>query len=231
MTNYNYSHSTFEFGKVLVDGFVSEGKEYVVPGGFLEKFKVHRQTWHNWVKGKELDSIPVKIGKRKNVPATAYRTPDLTEFVTELAMGGNVHARIALQGTFQADLERTVKETNNIQVTASQHQANRVLIDEKLIAKYILLVQQSLEEANPFSEEAEARSATIRDIHYNQMTSLEREVALERQLDASGDDIWRIGLEEGVDTVTDSTGVLVATVETVERYKRRDQMLQQKQGV
>lgn len=131
----------------------------------------------------------------------------------------------------QEALDVRIDGALGIQLTMQEVNDRSTLVREALLSQYTLLVQQNQSEEDPFTVEAEARSTTIHDIYYNQMTSLEREVALERQLDASGDDIWRIGLEEGVDTVTDSTGVLVATVETVERYKRRDQMLQQKQGV
>lgn len=79
----------------------------------------------------------MKVGKFKK-EATAYPLDVITDYLNYLANERqDKQAQALLLAVTQADLERTIKEANGIQVTAMQHEARREETRVELLAKLI----------------------------------------------------------------------------------------------
>lgn len=222
----SYLHSTFSHAGIETEGFITpDGNDWVLPTGFLANYKVHRQTWHDYAKKANLESISVKVGKRGNVRARAYRPYDLAKFTNELAIKGNIPAQALLTANFAADLTRKVKETNGIQVTAAQHEEHLGLVREKLIAEYIQGYQRIQEIKETMTTFSTLELDTIREkrntIFFEQMTVLEKEVAKELQMDIEYPG-WRDD-EEPATLVTNRQGLVELNPDQAAWYQRQQQ--------
>lgn len=124
----NYLHATVPYAGILLDGFVTpDGKSWVTLSSIANGLGFNRQTPRNWVTRRNLqynEVLPVRVGQF-NKAAEAYPVEVIGQFVEAFAKKGNQQCQALLTASFTADLERSVKEANGLQVTAAQHEERR----------------------------------------------------------------------------------------------------------
>lgn len=124
----SYQYSTITYSGLALDAFITDDQQtWLTLSSLATGINVHRQTVANWLKHNcqtEPDSIDVKVGKF-NKAAKAYPVEIAVEFLKHLSSKGNKEADALLTATVVADIERSIKEANGIQVTAAQHEEVR----------------------------------------------------------------------------------------------------------
>ena len=177
MTNYQYT--TVPFAGLMFDSFMTEDEQcFVTLSCVANGLNVSRQNLKNWLKRQDnVKGISVMVGKRLNVPATAYPLEVFTNYLNYLANERlDKQAQALLLAVTQADLERTIKEANGIQVTAMQHEETRAAIRHELIKKALKLEQSfrkaCLEDKDDLAESLAGEQSPI----LNELTEAEYEV-------------------------------------------------------
>lgn len=130
-------YTTVDFAGIQIDSFLVDGQAYVTLTSFANGLGISRQNVKDWAKNhNQVEGIAVKVGKRQ-VPATAYPISVIGDFLDYRISLGDKQVQALYSATFRADLERTIKEANGIQVTAAQHEETRHRIRIELVNKYI----------------------------------------------------------------------------------------------
>lgn len=133
------NYSTIDFAGLQLDVFLVEGESYVTLSSLASGLGIHRQSVKDWGKNhNKVAGINVKVGRRCNVPATAYPVSVAGDFLSYRSLQGDQQADALLRGTFVADLKRSVKEAFGIQVTAAQHEERRLSERERILKGFIL---------------------------------------------------------------------------------------------
>jgi hypothetical protein len=166
-----YLRSSFDFAGVQLDGFIIDGKEYVTLSSLVKLTSGSRQNGVDWGRRHNSTSgIQVKVG-RNNVPTTAYPISVAADYLMYRAELGDKLALATLTATFQADLERSIRETNGLQVTAAAHESNRANIRQHLVDG-LLWAYQAVQEATVALQLAEGDEVSVEDYQVARSTYL-----------------------------------------------------------
>jgi len=119
-------YTSIEFSGITLDTFLGEsGTAYVTLTSIASGLGISRQTVKNWNKAHNpVEGKPVQVGKFKSA-ATAYPIDVIGDFLDHRVKQGDKQALALYSATFRADLDRSIKEANGIQVTAAQHEEVR----------------------------------------------------------------------------------------------------------
>lgn len=119
-------YTTVEFSGLPLDTFLGDsGKCYATLTSVAKGLGISRQSVKNWVQNHcTTQGLPVQVGVRKSM-ATAYPVDVIGDFIDYRVTQGDKQALALYSATFRADLERSIKEANGIQVTAAQHEEVR----------------------------------------------------------------------------------------------------------
>lgn len=119
-------YTTIQYSGMNLDTFLGDsGKCYATLTSAANGLGISRQAVKNWVQNHcTTQGVPVQVGVRKSM-ATAYPVSTLREFLQYRVSLGDKQAAALVYSTFEADLERSIKEANGIQVTAAQHEEVR----------------------------------------------------------------------------------------------------------
>lgn len=119
-------YATISYSGLNLDTFLGDsGKCYVTLTSAANGLGISRQNIKDWVKNHcNTEGVPVKVGVRKSM-ATAYPISTLRDFLEYRVSLGDKQAAALVFSTFEADIERSIKEANGVQVTATQHEESR----------------------------------------------------------------------------------------------------------
>lgn len=119
-------YTTIEFAGLQLDTFLGDsGTCYVTLTSLAEGLGLEKKASQNWAQNHlKIKGVPVKVGIRKSM-ATAYPVDVAGDFLDYRVQLGDKQALALYSATFRADLERSIKEANGIQVTAAQHEEVR----------------------------------------------------------------------------------------------------------
>lgn len=229
-------YTTASFAGLSIDTFIVAGKEYITPSSMAKGLDKTSQQANDWLRRKNKAELAIDVMVKGNgramIAAKAYPVELVAEMVEYWADRGYEPAKALINASFRADLIRTVKEANGIQVTAAQHEATRELIREKLLEEYTKLGAKlgELREAglvfsDQFAQVAEERNHIL----FNELTVLEKEVAKERQLDIDYPE-WRDDEDES-DLVTNRQGEVELNPDQAAWYQRQQDKKTQSQGL
>jgi hypothetical protein len=166
-----YLRSSFDFAGVQLDGFIVDGNPYVTLSSLVKLTSGSRQDVTNYGHRNNLESgVRVRVG-RNNVPATAYPISVAADYLMYRAELGDKLALATLTATFQADLERSIRETNGLQVTAAAHESNRANIRQHLVDG-LLWAYQAVQEATVALQLAEGDEVSVEDYQVARSTYL-----------------------------------------------------------
>lgn len=119
-------YATIDFSGLQLDTFLGDsGTAYVTLTSIARDLGISRQNIKDWVKNHcQAQGVPVQVGVRRST-ATAYPVSAIRDFLEYRVKLGDKQAAALVYATFEADLERSIKEANGIQVTAAQHEEVR----------------------------------------------------------------------------------------------------------
>lgn len=131
-------YTTISYSGLDLDTFLGDsGTCYVTLTSAASGLSISRQNIKDWVKNHcTTKGIPVQVGVRKSM-ATAYPLSVLRDFLEYRVSLGDKQAAALVFATLEADLERSIKEANGIQVTAAQHEVRRSAIRQELIDRIL----------------------------------------------------------------------------------------------
>jgi hypothetical protein len=128
-------HSTFGFSGILFDGYMdSETKVcYATLTSFAKGLTISRHNVKNWLDRycKEV-GLPVTVGKFNKV-VTVYTTETIFDFLDYRLGLGDKQVQALFSAVTRADLESSIKESNGVSLTTSQHEETRSTIRVYLI--------------------------------------------------------------------------------------------------
>ncbi len=120
--------ATSDFAGIIIEAFLTEDQRtWITLTSISTGLNHHRQSLANWLSRRNIDVediLEVKVGKF-NKSTRAYPTSLGIEYLRHLVLEKqDPQALNLLLAVTQADLERSIKETNGIQVTNQQHEDN-----------------------------------------------------------------------------------------------------------
>src|SRR4028118_2176800 len=123
-------YTTITYSGLALDAFMTDDQQsWLTLSSLATGLGVHRQTVANWLKHQcksEPEHIDVKVGKF-NKAAKAYPVEIAVDFLKHLASKGNKEADALLTASVVTDIQRSIKESNGILVTAEQQEEVRHL--------------------------------------------------------------------------------------------------------
>src|SRR4028119_2062051 len=121
-------YTTITYSGLALDAFMTDDQQsWLTLSSLATGLGVHRQTVANWLKHQcksEPEHIDVKVGKF-NKAAKAYPVEIAVDFLKHLASKGNKEADALLTASVVTDIQRSIKESNGILITAEQHEEVR----------------------------------------------------------------------------------------------------------
>lgn len=123
------NYTTITYAGLTLDTFITEdGRTWLTLSSLAKGIDVHQQTVINWLRrhsAEAKDTLDVRVGRKRNVKATAYPVTIAADFLNYLVSKGNTEANALITATLVADLERSIMEANGYQVNAAQHEETR----------------------------------------------------------------------------------------------------------